>query len=218
MHVLPAPAVRAAGCIVLDATRLTWFRSDRELRVYSLSRDRLAVLATTDYSAGYILSVGASDGSLVSVADGGVGVVSLRTGKTTVHRRVSFAAAYEPGTQHLFTLRSIGGERDEHGFPAVALVEERVTVDGTLHEVAKADSWPMLQSIGERQGIPLEANDPEVVSYSLVADSAAVILLRNYMWGTRRLSLRTFDAGNLRVVRDDAIDIFEPAPWSPVPK
>ena len=211
VHVLPVPAVRAAGCIVLDATRLTWFRSDRELRVYSLSRDRLGVLATADYSAGYIRSVGASDGLLVFVADEGVGVVSLHTGKTTVHRRFSAAAAYEPGTQHLFSVRSVGGEDDEHGFPALALVKERVTGDGALHEVAKTDSWPMLESIGERQGIPLEANDLELVGYSLVADGAAVILLRNYMLGTRRLSLMTFDAGTLGVVRDEGIDVEDVA-------
>ena len=81
-----------------------------------------------------------------------------------------------------------------------------MTGDGILHEVAKTDSWPMLESIGERQGVPLEADDLDFVSHSLVADSAAVVLLRNYLWGARRLSLRTFDAGTLGVVRDDRLD------------
>ena len=206
VHVLPG-AVRAAGCIVQDATRLTWFQSDEELDVYSLSRERFAVLATVDYSEGYIRSVGASDGSLVYVGDEGVGVVSLRTGKTTVHRRFSVVAAYEPETQHLFSVREVDGELDEHGFPPVALVKERVTGDGNLREVARTDPWPLFESIGERQGIPLDAGDVEVVGYRLVANSATVILLRNYMLGTRRLSLTTLDAGTLEVVRDDAIDV-----------
>ena len=210
VHVRPG-AVRAAGCIVQDATRLTWFQSDQELDVYSLSHDRFAVLATVDYSEGYIRSVGASDGSLVYVGDAGVGVVSLRTGKTTVHRRFSVAAAYEPETEHLFSVRSVDGELDEHGFPPVALVKERVTGDGILREVARTDPWPMLESIGERQGIPLEADDPEIVAYRLVADRATVMLLRNYIFGTRRLSLRTFDAGTLGVVGDDAIDVEDVA-------
>ena len=76
-----------------------------------MSRDRLAVLAIADYSAGNILTVGNSGGSLVVV-----GVVSLHTGKPTVHKRFSVAAVYEPGTQHLFSVRSVGGNMTNTGF------------------------------------------------------------------------------------------------------
>lgn len=210
-HVLPAASVRAAGCLVLDTTRLTWTLSDQQLRIYSMSRDRLAVLVTADFRAGKILSVGASGGSLVFVAVSGVGVVSLDGGKTIMYSRDSLAAAYESRTRYLFSVQAVDGEPDEHGFPPVALVKERVSGDGHLREVAKTDPWPMFESIGERQGIPLEANDVEVVGYCLVANSATVILLRNYLFGTRRLALRTFDAGTLKVVRDVATDVEDVA-------
>ena len=206
----PASSGESAGCVVRDGTRLLWRVAKRELRLYGLTEGGLDSVGTYRQWEDPV-AAGLARGSLVFVARDALGIIDLESGGAKRHERTTLVAAIDGRNGDVYSILAVDGDADPHGFPPVTLVRETTKADGSLSLLATTEPWPMMESIGERRGPPLDPGDFEAVNYSLALTSNAVVLLRNYFFGRGRLVLRSWNLATLERLGDYQVDVEDTA-------